>query len=84
MDKPTKTLKQFVFADGTTEIIRKRGKWWEYSLNDFRTSVNGWHNVEADAKAFNATIETIPNPDYDNLMKFYNRAKAARTERFVF
>jgi hypothetical protein len=72
MMKPTKTLKQIRYPNGTTEIIRKVSG--GYSWDGGNAISSHISNIEFALRDTGAIIETIPNPDYDRQLKIYAQA----------
>jgi len=81
MNKPTKTLKQIRYADGRTEIIRKVSG--GYSWQGGRAISSHMDNIEFALRDTGATIETIPNPDYDRQLELYAQAPKRNTNPFA-
>jgi hypothetical protein len=81
MNKPTKTLKQIRYADGRTEIIRKVAG--GYAWDDGNAISSHMSSIEFALRDTGATIETIPNPDYDRQLRIYNQAPKPDTNIFA-
>jgi hypothetical protein len=81
MNKPTKTLKQIRYADGRTEIIRKVAG--GYSWQGGNAISSHMSNIQFSLEGTGATIETIPNADYDRQLRIYNQTHTPNTNIFA-